>query len=191
MSSTTLPPDSPWDPAYPVAKNQNPSTITRSEVLKMLREGKQPGKDFVLVDLRREDRTVSCSNTYSQSIDISSNALCLQGGTVRGSINLPAQSLYPAIPTLYTMFTTAKIGSVIWYCGELRVDFASEYSDRSWPGSSKHRGLRGAAWMDDYIKERGDPSLRSLVLLDGIRGWANAGTEYTAFMDEYDESAWR
>ncbi|KAF2176865.1 hypothetical protein K469DRAFT_698124 [Zopfia rhizophila CBS 207.26] len=119
----------------------------------MLREGKQPGKDFVLVDLRQEDRT---------------------GGTIRGSINLPAQSLYPAIPTLYTMFTTAKIRSVIWYCG-----------------SSQHRGLRGAAWMDDYIEDRGDSSLRSLVLLEGIRGWANAGTEYTAFMDEYDEGAWR
>ncbi|KAF2464823.1 uncharacterized protein BDR25DRAFT_328914 [Lindgomyces ingoldianus] len=153
MSSTALPPDSPWDPAYPVAKNQNPSTITRSEVLKMLREGKQPGKDFVLVDLRREDRT---------------------GGTIRGSINLPAQGLYPTVPTLYTMFATAKIGSVIWYCG-----------------SSQHRGLRGAAWMDDYIKAQGDSSLRSLVLLEGIRGWANAGAEYTAFMDEYEEDAWR
>lgn len=57
--SSALPPDSPWDPAYPIAKNQNPATITSSEVLAMLREGKQAGKDFVLVDLRREDRTVS------------------------------------------------------------------------------------------------------------------------------------
>lgn len=75
--SFTLPPDSPWDPAYPIAKNQNPSTITCSEILTMLREGKQPGKDFVLVDLRREDRTVSFRNNRNQMKDISNNVLCL------------------------------------------------------------------------------------------------------------------
>jgi hypothetical protein len=41
----------------------------------------------------------------------------LQGGTIRGSINLPAQSLWPTIPTIYAMFTAAGMRKVIWYCG--------------------------------------------------------------------------
>lgn len=41
-----------------------------------------------------------------------------QGGTIRGSINLPAQSLFPTIPTLYAWFKAAGVKKVIWYCGE-------------------------------------------------------------------------
>ena len=41
----------------------------------------------------------------------------VKGGTIHGSINLPAQSLYPTIPALYTLFKKAKVTSVIWYCG--------------------------------------------------------------------------
>lgn len=58
MNCPSLSLDSPWDPTYPIAKNQNPSTISRSEVLILLREGKEPGKGFVLVDLRKFDHTV-------------------------------------------------------------------------------------------------------------------------------------
>lgn len=40
-----------------------------------------------------------------------------KGGTIRGSLNLPAQSLYETLPTLYTLCEAANIGIVIWYCG--------------------------------------------------------------------------
>jgi arsenical-resistance protein 2 len=30
--------------------------------------------------------------------------------------------------------------------------------------------------------------MQSLVLVDGIKGWATAGPEYTEWMDEYDEA---
>ena len=49
------PSDSPWDPNYPIAKNQNPAALTRQNILDMLSAGQKPGVDFVLVDLRRED----------------------------------------------------------------------------------------------------------------------------------------
>ena len=39
-----------------------------------------------------------------------------QGGTIRGSINLPAQSLWPTIPTLYSVLKAASVRKVIWYC---------------------------------------------------------------------------
>jgi arsenical-resistance protein 2 len=32
--------------------------------------------------------------------------------------------------------------------------------------------------------------MRSLVLLEGIKGWATAGPDYVQWMDEYDVSAW-
>ncbi|CAN9139539.1 unnamed protein product [Alternaria alternata] len=154
MSCPSLPidPDPPWDPKYPTTKNHTPSAISRDEVLWMLQQGQKPGKDFILVDLRQVDHT---------------------GGTIRGSINLPVQSLYPTLPTLYTLFTSAEIKCIIWYCG-----------------SSQHRGLRAAAWMNDYIKEQGNPDIRSFMLLGGIKGWANAGAEYTRLMDEYQEDVW-
>jgi arsenical-resistance protein 2 len=41
-----------------------------------------------------------------------------QGGTIAGSINLPAQSLYPSIPALYKLIKAANVSKVIWYCGK-------------------------------------------------------------------------
>jgi hypothetical protein len=37
---------------------------------------------------------------------------------IRGSINLPAQSLYHTIPALYRLFKAANLAKVIWFCGE-------------------------------------------------------------------------
>ncbi|KAE9986998.1 hypothetical protein EG328_004130 [Venturia inaequalis] len=95
------------------------------------------------------------------------------GGTIRGSINLPAQSLFPSIPTLYAIFKAAGVEKVIWYCG-----------------SSKGRGTRGAAWFADHIENEKDDRMQSLVLTEGVRGWATAGEEYAAFMDEYEKDVW-
>ncbi len=56
--------------------------------------------------------------------------------------------------------------------------------------SSRGRGTRAAGWFADYLSDRGDDDMQSLVLVNGIKGWATAGPEYTEWMDEYDESAW-
>lgn len=77
------------------------------------------GKDIVLVDLRRTDHEVSVIGELFFSCwlaDLPYDCL-LQGGTIRGSINLPAQTLYHSIPTLYALFTSAGVKTVIWYCG--------------------------------------------------------------------------
>ncbi|KAJ9150106.1 hypothetical protein NKR19_g5414 [Coniochaeta hoffmannii] len=151
QATATAPPS--WHAAYPAPKTEAPS-ITREAVLEMLRDsGNVPGKDLVLVDLRRVDH---------------------EGGTIRGSINLPAQSLWPTIPTVYEMFKAAGLRKVIWYCG-----------------SSRGRGNRAAGWFADYIAERGDSQMQSLVLLEGIKGWATAGPEYVQWMDEYDQAVWQ
>lgn len=50
-------PERPWHEAFPAPRTTAP-TISRQEVLQWFREGKKPGKDFVLVDLRRADHEV-------------------------------------------------------------------------------------------------------------------------------------
>jgi hypothetical protein len=52
MASTQT--ETPWYAAYPVAKS-NPPAVLRAELLQWFKDGKQTGKDFVLVDLRRTD----------------------------------------------------------------------------------------------------------------------------------------
>ncbi|ORY14695.1 Rhodanese-like domain-containing protein [Clohesyomyces aquaticus] len=143
----------PWHAAYPAPRNPIPATIRREDVFFMMKDGTSTaGKKYLLVDLRRNDH---------------------EGGTIRGSINLPAQSLYPTIPLLYTLFKEAGLKKVIWYCS-----------------SSKGRGNRAAGWFADYIADQGDTEMESLALLEGISGWANAGGEYVELMEEYDEKAW-
>ena len=62
------------------------------------------------------------------------------------------------------------------------------------PGSSRGRGTRAAAWFRDYVRQqkRGDANgvIRSAILEGGIKGWAKAGEEFTALMQEYDPFAW-
>ncbi|GAB1315227.1 Arsenical-resistance protein 2 [Madurella fahalii] len=141
----------PWHAAYPAPKSEV-TTISREEVLAMLKATPLGSRDFVLVDLRRND---------------------FDGGTIRGSINLPAQSLYPTLPTLFTMFKAAGMRKIIFYCG-----------------SSRGRGSRATGWLADHISSAGDTSMQSLALAGGIKGWAKAGGEYVEWMDEYNAAVW-
>ncbi|POR38854.1 Uncharacterized protein TPAR_00934 [Tolypocladium paradoxum] len=142
----------PWHTAYP-PPTKAPAGMAREAVLEMLKNSDGlAGKDYVLVDLRRADH---------------------EGGTIRGSINLPAQSLYPTIPTLYNMFKAAGLHKVVWYCS-----------------SSRGRGTRAAGWFSDHLVERGDSHMESLILVEGITGWATAGGEFADWMDEYDATVW-
>ncbi|KAM0275756.1 hypothetical protein ACHAQH_007442 [Verticillium albo-atrum] len=150
MSST--PP--PWHAAFPAPKHE-PAALTSTEVLNLLKNAEADSsktKDFVLIDLRRNDH---------------------EGGTIRTSLNLPAQSLYPSLPTLYDVFRAAGVKTVIWYCG-----------------SSRGRGSRGAAWFGDQIAEKGDTEMKSVILEGGIKGWVAGGEEFTAYMDGYEAAKW-
>ncbi|KEF56314.1 uncharacterized protein A1O9_07895, partial [Exophiala aquamarina CBS 119918] len=141
-----------WHDAYPKPRNQSPVAVTRQELLQWLQDGKTPGLDFLLVDLRRTDH---------------------EGGTIKGSINLPAQSLYHSLPTLLTLCQNAGIRTVVWYCG-----------------SSRGRGTRAAGWFQDLIEDQKLSGITSAILLEGISGWARAGEEYTSLMDAYEPEPW-
>ena len=69
MASSELPAvpvesESPWYAAYP-APTVAASVITRETVMSWMRAGRLPGKDFVLVDLRRADYEVSSATRSS------------------------------------------------------------------------------------------------------------------------------
>ncbi|MCJ1399376.1 hypothetical protein MMC11_002578 [Xylographa trunciseda] len=132
-------PDVPWHAAFPAPQTSSPATIPRAAVLQWFSDGKQSGRDFVLVDLRKEDH---------------------KGGTICGSLNLPAQSLYPALETLYALLSAAGVGTVVWYCG-----------------SCGGRGTRVAGWFEDLLRKRGDERMKSFALEEGIKGWVRGGDD--------------
>lgn len=87
--------------------------MSAAELLQWMKNGKQAGKDFVLVDLRRNAHEVCVFHIGQSSLtDV------VQGGTIHGSINLPAQSLYPSIPVVFAMLKAGNIHKIIWYCGK-------------------------------------------------------------------------
>ncbi|CAI7600331.1 unnamed protein product [Penicillium viridicatum] len=143
----------PWYDAYPKPSTTTPPTISRETLLGWIKEGRNPGQDFLVVDLRRTDHT---------------------GGFLRGSLNLPLESLYPALPTLHAMCKSAGIKTVIWYCV-----------------TSRGRGNRAAAWFGDYLREQNETEIESVALFEGILGWALAGDEYTEHIDEFVPEAWK
>ncbi|KAL2210150.1 Rhodanese-like protein [Sarocladium strictum] len=144
--------EAPWHAKYPAPKYA-PGEISREEVLAMLKDPSQvAGRDFVLVDVRRND---------------------FEGGTIRGSVNFPAQSLYPTRPAIFQMVKAAGIKQVIFYCG-----------------SCNGRGPRAAGWFGDYLAEQEYQGAQSMILTGGIKGWAKAGQEYVGLMDEFEASVW-
>jgi arsenical-resistance protein 2 len=110
-------------------------------------------------------------------------------------LNLPAQSLYPTIPTLYSVLSQAKVSKVVWYCGQYNYIFVFTKKGQLIiiikTGSSQGRGTRAANWFAEHLEEQKDREMESLILEGGIKGWAAAGYDYTQLMDEYDESKWK
>ncbi|OQV03048.1 Rhodanese-like domain-containing protein isoform 2 [Cladophialophora immunda] len=159
-----------WYEAYPKPRNQSPTAVSRQELLQWLQGGKVPGVDFLLIDLRRTDHEVKRNGHADEGQWLTGN---VQGGTIKGSINLPAQSLYHSLPTLLNLCQSAGIRTVIWYCG-----------------SSKGRGTRASGWFQDLLDDQQVSGMTNAILLDGLAGWARAGDEYTRLMEEYDPEKW-
>ncbi|BCS26621.1 putative arsenate reductase (Arc2) [Aspergillus puulaauensis] len=144
----------PWHASFPNPRTSDPAALPRPTLRQWLQQGtKTPGSDFLLVDLRRTDQ---------------------DGGTIRGSLNLPAQSLYPTLSTLYSLVRAAGVKDVVFYCG-----------------SCGGRGTRAAGWFADYLADQGaDGEVKSWKLEGGIKGWVNEGEDYTALMDGFDGAVW-
>lgn len=80
----------PWHAAFPAPRATAP-VITREEVLQDL-----SSDDLLLVDVRRTD---------------------FEGGTILGSLNLPAHSFYMNRAVLFDLCKRAGVKKVAFYCG--------------------------------------------------------------------------
>lgn len=91
MSSTmSEAPKTNWYDAFPAPKI-TAALLSREAALSNL-----SSSDLLIVDVRRTD---------------------YEGGTIRGSINLPAQSFYMNRAVLYDLCKRANIKQVAFYCG--------------------------------------------------------------------------
>jgi hypothetical protein len=81
----------PWHAVFPAPRTTAP-IITPEEVLKDL-----SSDDLLLVDVRRTD---------------------FEGGTIKGSLNLPAHSFYMNRAILFDLCKRAGVERVAFYCGE-------------------------------------------------------------------------
>lgn len=146
-------PTTPWHAAYPDPRPGDPATISCRDLLRRFKQGQESGKDFLIIDTRRNDH---------------------DGGFIKGSLNLPAQSLYPSLPTLLAMVRAAGYPLIIWHCQ-----------------SSRGRGTRAANWFRDLLEDEKLHDVQSVILAGGIKAWAREGPEYVKLMNEYDERYWQ
>ncbi|KAJ4287333.1 hypothetical protein N0V90_012731 [Kalmusia sp. IMI 367209] len=141
------PPKTNWYDAFPAPQSTAP-LLTREAALSNL-----SSRDLLLVDVRRND---------------------YEGGTVKGSLNLPAQSFYLNRAVLHDLCKRAGVKQVAFYCG-----------------SSSGRGPRCSGWFADYLAEKGETEIQSLTLAEGIKGWVKAGAPFTEAMEHYEPEYWK
>ncbi|KAF4635016.1 hypothetical protein G7Y89_g3080 [Cudoniella acicularis] len=157
MAQTQEPPQQKeWWEAFPAPKAKC-DEVTAEEVMGYFDDMdlKPSPREFLLVDVRRTD---------------------WEGGTIKTSLNLPAQSFYQARKTLLDLCERASIKKVIFYCG-----------------ASNGRGPRCANWMQDYITDVSKfghkSSVKVLVLKGGIKGWVR---EFEgSMMESFEEEYWK
>jgi len=106
-----------------------------------------------------------------------------EGGAIRGSLNMPAQSFPLNMATLFRLCQgdgLSVISRVVFYCG-----------------SSNGRGPRCAGWFAEYVAKRcaelqmPSANPECFVLEGGIKGWVAGGEQYTINMDAYQPNYWR
>jgi arsenical-resistance protein 2 len=97
------------------------------------------------------------------------------GGSIRGSLNIPAQGFWWNRGALYELAYKADIEWMVFTCG-----------------SSNGRGPRCAGWFLEHVRNTvGDDKMQVEVLEGGVKGWVKAGEEYTKLMDGYQEAYWK
>lgn len=69
MSSVTA---APWHAAYPAPKSIV-DTLSRGDLLQMFADGKKPGRDILLIDLRRTDHEVCLHFSLPATLHLQDN----------------------------------------------------------------------------------------------------------------------
>lgn len=164
-----------WWASLPAARS-TPPIISADAVLKLFDDMDLTAtpRTFVLVDVRRTD---------------------WEGGTIKTSLNLPAQSFCQTRKTLFDLLERGGFKEVIFYCGELKFAGAHEGKEDAngeAVGSSNGRGPRCAAWMQDYIDDVAkfgrQSEVKVFTLAGGIKNWVKQFDG--ALVDGFEEKYW-
>ncbi|KAK1986872.1 Rhodanese-like domain-containing protein [Colletotrichum cereale] len=136
----------PWWAAFPAPKAKS-TEIEADEVMELLEAqaaaGRDTPRDFLLVDVRRND---------------------FEGGTIATSINFPAQSLYQTRPIIHQLCKQAGIKRVIFYCGSSNgrgprsANWLQDYFDEVGEAGIKAVILKGGikGWVRKYDNRKMD-----------------------------------
>ncbi|KAH6627216.1 hypothetical protein B0J18DRAFT_426809 [Chaetomium sp. MPI-SDFR-AT-0129] len=125
-----------------VAPEPYTATISREQVLVLLKTTAVGQRDFILVDTRQKD---------------------VEAGTIRGSIHLQAESLPITLPSVYALFKAAGLRLVIFYCGtsvnrgrkaaEHLTGHITRVGDRNMKSLVLEGGFKGwAAAGEEYVR---------------------------------------
>ncbi|KAI9680996.1 MAG: hypothetical protein M1829_001076 [Trizodia sp. TS-e1964] len=142
----------------------NLRTLTVAGLLKA-QLTKTPGKDFLVIDVRQPN---------------------YQGGSIKGSLNLPAETFYHSRESLYALLRSAGVKFVVFYC--------DLYNNRS---------PRCASWFNDFIQDIsgslewalktmdvGNHSMSVFLLQGGLKAWVKGGARHIEEMDGFDRGYW-
>ncbi|ODQ67346.1 Rhodanese-like protein [Nadsonia fulvescens var. elongata DSM 6958] len=136
-----------WCRSY-AAPESTAATIDKSELKKDIEENPE---GILIIDLRRED---------------------FEGGNIKGSYNIPAQSIYgyEGISKIVKLAESTKVNKVIFHCK-----------------LSRDRATRSAGWFQDYVKKHNIEDIQGVVLSGGILEWVSGGDDYTQLMEGFDQ----
>jgi arsenical-resistance protein 2 len=164
-----------WWASLPAVRS-TPPIITADEVMKLFDDMDitPTPRTFLLVDVRRTD---------------------WEGGTIKTSLNLPAQSFYQTRKTLFDLLERGGFKMVIFYCGESSLgeeSLGEEDANGGTPGSSNGRGPRCAGWMQDYVDDVAKfgrkSDLKVFTLAGGIKNWVKQFEG--ALVDQFEAQYW-
>ena len=130
----------PWHSVYPAPRNSSPKAINRDDLRQWLDEESLPGKDFVLVDLRRADHEAGYHIQVNEARSLTSK---IQGGPFRALSICQHRACTQSIPTLYTLFAAAGVEKVIFYCGVYNTSAIkpAQTQQRPWLTQQWFKGL--------------------------------------------------
>ena len=147
---TSPPEDQPWHAAFP------PPTLTAETMpaRRAMQTLAMKISNLLIIDVRRTDYL---------------------GGSIRGSLNIPAQGFWWNRGMLYELAYKADIEWVVFTCG-----------------SSNGRAPRCAAWFLEHVRNVAeDQDMQVMVLEGGVKGWVRGGEQFTGLMDGFREEYWR
>ena len=141
-----------WSAGLPEPKSSPPG-VSHEELVQLVRT-KTAGKDYIVVDVRRDDFKVRFFLLRFIS-ELIQTILLFQDYAVPYALNLPAHSFYQTRDGVVSVIS--KVPLVIFHCQSC-----------SSPGS---RGRKVAAYYQDALDEKGIKSSSAAYLEGGIKGW--------------------